>query len=71
MYGAAGQLPFNRLSLTHSPECEDRGNMLDIAIIGTVGGISPSSTEGLRYAFRSTQMLAEIPHADLEDFERR
>lgn len=43
-----------------------------IALIGEAAGwISPSSAEGLSYAFRSAQILAEVLHAGPENFERR
>ena len=43
-----------------------------VALLGEAAGwISPSSAEGLSYAFRSAQILAEVLHTGLEDFERR
>jgi flavin-dependent dehydrogenase len=43
-----------------------------IALVGEAAGwISPSSAEGLSYAFRSACILAEVLHAGLENFERR
>ena len=43
-----------------------------IALLGEAGGwISPSSAEGLSYAFRSALLLAEALRAGLDGFERR
>jgi geranylgeranyl diphosphate/geranylgeranyl-bacteriochlorophyllide a reductase len=43
-----------------------------IALIGEAGGwISPSSSEGLSYAFRSALELAEVLRASPSDFEER
>jgi flavin-dependent dehydrogenase len=43
-----------------------------IALIGEAAGwISPSSAEGLSYAFRSARMLAEVLHAGLDDVAPR
>jgi len=43
-----------------------------IALLGEAGGwISPSSAEGLSYAFRSGLLLAEALQAGLDGFERR
>ncbi len=43
-----------------------------IALIGEAAGwISPSSAEGLSYAFRSALILAEAMRATLHDFEKR
>jgi flavin-dependent dehydrogenase len=43
-----------------------------IVLLGEAAGwISPSSAEGLSYAFRSAQFLAEVLHAGLNDVERR
>jgi len=43
-----------------------------VALLGEAAGwISPSSAEGLSYAFRSAQILAEVLRASPEDFERR
>ena len=43
-----------------------------IVLLGEAAGwISPSSAEGLSYAFRSAQVLAEVLHVGMEDFERR
>ncbi len=43
-----------------------------IILIGEAAGwISPSSAEGLSYAFRSAQILAEVLHAGLENIEPR
>ncbi len=43
-----------------------------IVLIGEAAGcISPSSAEGLSYAFRSARILAEVLHAGLENIESR
>lgn len=43
-----------------------------IALLGEAGGwISPSSAEGLSYAFKSALMLAEAMHGTPEGFEKR
>jgi len=43
-----------------------------VILLGEAGGwISPSSAEGLSYAFRSACVLAEALHAGLENVERR
>jgi flavin-dependent dehydrogenase len=43
-----------------------------IALIGEAGGwISPSSAEGISYAFRSALILAGVLNRSLENFERR
>jgi geranylgeranyl diphosphate/geranylgeranyl-bacteriochlorophyllide a reductase len=43
-----------------------------VALIGEAAGwISPSSAEGLSYAFRSAQILAEVLHTGIEGFESR
>jgi geranylgeranyl reductase len=43
-----------------------------IALIGEAGGfISPSSAEGLSYAFKSAIILADLLCESLDDFERR
>ena len=43
-----------------------------IALLGEAGGwISPSSAEGLSYAFRSALMLAEAMQTTLDGFEKR
>jgi flavin-dependent dehydrogenase len=43
-----------------------------IAFIGEAGGfISPSSAEGLSYAFKSALALADVLHESPDDFERR
>jgi len=43
-----------------------------IALVGEAGGwISPSSAEGISYAFRSALILAGVLNGSLENFERR
>lgn len=43
-----------------------------IALIGEAGGfISPSSAEGLSYAFKSAIALADVLNESFNDFERR
>ncbi|MCX5644743.1 MAG: hypothetical protein NTZ17_08655 [Phycisphaerae bacterium] len=43
-----------------------------VVLLGEAAGwISPSSAEGLSYAFRSAQNLAEVLHAGLQNVERR
>jgi len=43
-----------------------------VVLLGEAAGwISPSSAEGLSYAFRSAQVLAEVLHAGLGNVERR
>ena len=43
-----------------------------IALLGEAAGwISPSSAEGLSYAFRSALILAEALRTTLQDFEKR
>ena len=43
-----------------------------IALIGEAAGwISPSSAEGLSYAFKSALILADVLHKTPEDFEKR
>jgi flavin-dependent dehydrogenase len=43
-----------------------------IALLGEAGGwISPSSAEGLSYAFKSALMLAEALQSTFDDFEKR
>lgn len=43
-----------------------------IALVGEAAGwISPSSAEGLSYAFHSACILAEVLHTGLENFEQR
>jgi geranylgeranyl reductase len=43
-----------------------------IALVGEAGGwISPSSAEGISYAFRSALILAGVLNRSLENFERR
>jgi geranylgeranyl reductase len=43
-----------------------------VVLLGEAAGwISPSSAEGLSYAFRSAQILAEVLHAGLHHVERR
>jgi flavin-dependent dehydrogenase len=43
-----------------------------VVLIGEAAGwISPSSAEGLSYAFHSAQILAEVLHAGLENIEPR
>jgi geranylgeranyl reductase len=43
-----------------------------IALIGEAAGwISPSSAEGLSYAFRSARILAEVLHTGLENVAQR
>ena len=45
---------------------------IGIALLGEAGGwISPSSAEGLSYAFRSALMLAEALHSAPDGFEKR
>ena len=46
--------------------------MPGIVLLGEAAGwISPSSAEGLSYAFRSAQLLAEVLHGGLHDVEHR
>jgi geranylgeranyl reductase len=43
-----------------------------IALVGEAGGfISPSSAEGISYAFKSALALADVLHESPDDFERR
>jgi flavin-dependent dehydrogenase len=43
-----------------------------VALVGEAAGwISPSSAEGLSYAFRSARILAEVLHGSLNNFEQR
>ena len=43
-----------------------------VVLLGEAAGwISPSSAEGLSYAFHSAQLLAEVLHAGPENLERR
>jgi geranylgeranyl reductase len=55
------------MKTSHLFTCKDR-----IAFLGEAAGwISPSSAEGISYAFRSARALAEALHATSDGFEKR
>jgi flavin-dependent dehydrogenase len=69
-----GKTVFREGSLILRPRLQNQlstgGN--GIALLGEAGGwISPSSAEGLSYAFKSALMLAEALHSTLDGFEKR
>ena len=47
------------------------GRQYRVLLGEAAGWISPSSAEGLSYAFRSACILAEVLHAGMENVERR
>lgn len=52
--------------------CQLSAGTEGIALLGEAGGwISPSSAEGISYAFRSAIILSDVLNASLENFEKR